>query len=258
MKLQLLPSSFEAQGTASRRQHLACFIIDDCVALDAGSLALAANDTQRENVRDIVLTHAHLDHIAGLPLFVDDLFAALEEPIVVHATAPVVEIMERDIFNWDVYPRFSELENDAGSVLRYKVFAAGDEFSVRHLRFKSIAVNHKVPTVGFVIGDGAAKIAFTGDTAEMDAFWEIVNAEENLSALLIECAFPDELESLARASHHLTPTLLRAELDKFERRECPVYVINIKPMYCETVSRQIKNLGAENLEILRVGEVYQW
>ena len=68
MKLQLLPSTFDENGRASPRQHLTCFVIDDCVAIDAGSLAMSVNPVQRKNIRDIVLTHAHLDHIAGLPL----------------------------------------------------------------------------------------------------------------------------------------------------------------------------------------------
>src|SRR3712207_8672222 len=54
------------------------------------------------------------DHIAGLPLFIDDSFAGLEEPIRVYATREVIEILERDIFNWDVYPNFSELKNQNG------------------------------------------------------------------------------------------------------------------------------------------------
>ena len=108
MKLQLLPSTFDENGTASPRQHLSCFIVDDQVAIDAGSLAMAATAVQKKQIRDIVLTHAHLDHIAGLPLFIDDLFANLDAPVCVHAAPEVIETLERDIFNWAIYPRFSE------------------------------------------------------------------------------------------------------------------------------------------------------
>ena len=100
MKIQLLPSTFDENGCASARQHLACFVVDDCVAIDAGSLAMAASSAQKKQIRDVILTHAHLDHIAGLPLFIDDLFASLIEPVRVFATAEVIEVIERDIFNW--------------------------------------------------------------------------------------------------------------------------------------------------------------
>ncbi len=258
MKFQLLPSTFNEDGTASRRQHLSCFVVDDCVAIDAGSLAMAATDAQKKQIRDVVLTHAHLDHIAGLPLFIDDLFATLDAPICVHCSTDVIETLERDIFNWEIYPRFTELQNENGAVMQYQPFEAGREFIIKHLRIKSIAVNHKVPSVGFIISDDKTTFALTGDTAEMDGFWRAVNAETKLSVLLIECAFPNELEELAEISHHLTPRNLQKELAKFDRRECSVYIVNIKPMYCDEVVRQIEELEIENLQILEVGRVYEW
>ena len=46
MKVQLLPSTFDAQGRATLEQRLTCFLIDDCVAVDAGSIAIALNAEQ--------------------------------------------------------------------------------------------------------------------------------------------------------------------------------------------------------------------
>ena len=257
MKIQLLPSTFDENGCPSPRQHLLCLVVDDCVAIDAGSLAMATNREQKKQIRDVVLTHAHLDHIAGLPLFIDDLFANLTEPIKIFATEEVVEILETDIFNWNIYPRFSELENQNGKVLKYEPFEVLREFFVKHLRLKAIEVNHKVPAVGFVISDNNSTFAITGDTTATDEFWEILKQEKKLNALLIECAFPDEFAELAQASHHLTPTKLQTELMKFNHHDCPVYVINIKPMYFNEVSRQIENLNIANLKILQVGKTYE-
>ena len=94
MKVQLLPSTIDENGKASARQHLMSIIIDDRVAIDAGSLAFSCSEIQRRDVRDIILTHTHLDHIAGLPLFIDDLFSSLEAPIKVHATEEMIGIIE--------------------------------------------------------------------------------------------------------------------------------------------------------------------
>jgi ribonuclease BN (tRNA processing enzyme) len=258
MKIQLLPSSFDDHGNASPRQHLSCLIIDDSVAIDAGSLAMATTTVQKKQIRDVVLTHAHLDHVAGLPLFIDDLFATLNEPVCVHATKEVIATLERDIFNWEIYPRFSELENKNGAVLKYLPFEAGKQFSVNHLNIKSMPVNHKVPSVGFIVSDGKTSFGISGDTAEMDGFWETLNAEKNLPILLIECSFPNELDELAQTSHHLTPRRLQEELAKFNRNDCSVFVINIKPMYHEQVVKQIFELNIENLQILEVGRVYEF
>lgn len=257
MKIKLLPSSFESDGSASPRQHTTCFVIDDVVAIDAGSLAHAATDLHRENLRDIIITHAHLDHIAGLPLFVDDLFSTLNGPVRVHAAREVIDILERDIFNWSVYPRFSELTNDNGVVLEYSTLVPMTESKIKHLTLRPVEVNHKVPTCGFVISDGRSTIAFTGDTAETDAFWNELKSVSKLDALFIECAFPDELAELAEVSHHLTPKGLAAEIGKFNDADCRVFVINLKPMYRTRIIEQINALGLSRAEVLDVGREYE-
>lgn len=255
MKIQLLPSTIY-DGRASARQHLSCLVVDDAVAIDAGSLAQSATDDHRERLRDIVLTHSHLDHIAGLPLFVDDLFATTNRPIVVHAIAEVIDVLERDIFNWAVYPRFSELSNDFGKVLEYRQFEAGDEFKVAHLEFRAIRVNHKVPSVGFVVSDGETTVAMTGDTAELNGFWDVVNSVGRIDALIVECAFPDRLEELSVISHHLTPSRLASELRKFEH-ECPIYVMSIKPAYFDEVKNELGALAIDGLEIFDSGRTIE-
>lgn len=239
----------------SARQHLATFIVDDRVSFDAGSLGQAATSLHTQQVRDVVLTHAHLDHIAGLPLFIDDLFSQLREPLRIHATAEVIETLETHIFNWRVYPRFSELRNAFGPIVEYIEITPGVESAVGLLKVTPVEVNHRVPAVGFVISDARSTIALTGDTAEMDNFWEVVNRVEQLDALLVECAFPNEMEQLALTSCHMTPARLGDELGKF-RQESKIYVINIKPSYREETVRQLDDLHDPRIEIFAVGKEY--
>src|ERR1043166_1515667 len=175
MKVQLLTSTIDANGRASARQHMLTMVVDDRVAIDAGCLAFSCSDPQRAQVRDVVLTHTHLDHIAGLPLFIDDLFATLTEPVIVHGTKQMIETLERDIFNWSIYPRFSELKNAHGAVVQYREFEHGSTFDVKHLSIRSVSVNHKVAATGYIVSDGDATFAVTGDTAETDEFWKVCN-----------------------------------------------------------------------------------
>jgi ribonuclease BN (tRNA processing enzyme) len=258
VKLQLLPTTFNENGCASAQQHTCCFVIDDCVAIDAGSLATSTNKTQKAKIRDIILSHAHLDHIAGLPIFIDDLFANLEKPIRIHATVEVIKALKDHIFNWVIYPDFSELKNENGKILVYQSFTTQDDIKIAHLNVKAIEVNHKVPSVGLIFSDGNTKVALSGDTSEMSEFWEIVNAEKNLDILLIECAFPNEFNDLAHTSHHLTPNLLKKELEKFNVKNCPIYIVNLKPMYREQIVAELCSLKIENLNILEVGKVYEF
>jgi cAMP phosphodiesterase len=258
MKVQLLPSTIDENGRASARQHLLTIVVDDTVAIDAGCLAFSCSDLQREQVRDIVLTHTHLDHIAGLPLFIDDLFATIEQPITIHATRDMIDTLERHVFNWSIYPRFSELQNSHGHVVGYREVEQGSRFDVRHLSFQSVTVNHKVAACGYIVSDGVTAFAVTGDTAETDEFWTACKGMANLKGVLVECAFPDELSELAAASYHLTPAKLTSELAKLGSRNYPVYVINIKPMYRENVIKEIRSAGLDGVEVLEVGRVYDF
>ncbi|REJ78344.1 MAG: 3',5'-cyclic-nucleotide phosphodiesterase [Acidobacteria bacterium] len=257
MKLRLLPNTIDGLAVTGR-QHFTCFVIDDLVAVDAGCLANSTTETEKDKIRDVVLTHAHLDHIAGLPLFIDDLFDTLESPVRVHASSEVVNILENDIFNWRVYPRFSELTNRFGPVMEYREIEPAKPFEIGHLSFEAVEVNHKVPSVGFLISDGMSVIALTGDTAEMDHFWRKVNSLEKLDGLLIECAFPNRMKELAEVSHHLTPSLLRSELEKFDIDDCPVLAINLKPMYRTETARELEELKFQSLRTLIVGEEYEF
>lgn len=256
MRLELLTSSFVAGGVPSQRQHLSCIVIDDVVAFDAGSLAFSCSDRQRDQIRDIIISHSHLDHIAGLPLYLDDLFSTLTEPVRVHAKAEVIEVLERDVFNWSIYPKFSELKNSNGPVLEYHPFVSGKQFSIKHLTFMPIDVNHMVSSVGAIISDGKVSVGITGDTAHTEAIWKQFNECEDLAAVLVECAFPDDLIDLAAVSHHLTPSGLASELAEFARPGVPVYAINLKPMYRDQIVDQIERLAIDGLHVLEVGRAY--
>lgn len=257
MRIQLLPSTFNEDGAASPGQHLTCFVINDNVAIDAGSLGMAANDRQRKQVRDIVLSHAHLDHIAGLPLFIDDLFATLESPIRIHAAVEIIDVLETSIFNWSVYPKFSELDNANGKVLEYVPFAPNTPFALRGLEITPFSVNHKVPSFGFIVSDTRSKILITGDTAEMDDLLETAERAGDLDAILIECAFPNEMAELAEISHHLTPARLANQLKKLGTGSCRIYCVNLKPMYRDRIISQLAELDVPDLSVFEVGRAYE-
>jgi ribonuclease BN (tRNA processing enzyme) len=256
MKIRLLPSSFDANGSASPEQHLTCYLLDDLVALDAGSLSLTFGQGHREAVRDVIITHPHLDHCAGLPFFIDDLFEELREPVRVHGTEEALEKLEQHIFNWEIYPRFSEIENSYGKVLEYRPFKINEEFTLANYRIKAIPVNHQVPTVGLIISDGKSTIALSSDTAETDEFWQTLNREEKLDALLMESSFPNELEELAKASYHLTPNLLKSELAKLNHKT-RVLAVHLKPAYYQQTFAELNALGLPELEVMKTAVDYE-
>jgi len=258
MRVQLLPSTFDSQGHATSDQRLTCFLIDECVAVDAGSIALALTAEQRDRVRDIIVTHPHMDHIASLPIFIDDLFETLKSPVRIYATPEVIELLERDIFNWNVYPRFSELKNEYGPVMEYVPIPAGKEFRIAHLTVTAVSVNHIVPTVGLLVSDGKSIVAFSSDTAETDEFWNVINRAPHIDALLIEASFPNSMARLAEVSRHFTPASLRRDLSKLNHNGLDILAVHIKPAYRQMVIDELNALNIPKLGVMEPGRTYNW
>ncbi len=258
MRIQLLPSTFDGRGHATLEQRLTCFLIDDCVAVDAGSLGIALTSDQRSKVRNIIVTHPHMDHIASLPIFIDDLYPTLTEPVRVHATPEVIELLERDVFNWNVYPRFSDLRNNYGPVMEYVPIPIGSAFPVAHLSVIAVPVNHIVPTVGLIVSDSSSSVAFSSDTAETDLFWDVVNDTPHLDALLIEASFPDNMAELAEVSRHFTPASLGRELKKLDHNGIDVLAVHLKPSYRDLIIRELYALNIPKLGVMEPGKTYSW
>jgi ribonuclease BN (tRNA processing enzyme) len=258
VKIQLLPSTFDGAGRATPEQRLTCFLIDDRVTVDAGSIALALTDEQRESVRDIIVTHPHMDHIASLPIFIDDLFGTLKEPVRVYATEEVIDALERDIFNWTVYPRFSDLKNDFGPVMKYMPFKHGEEFEVAHLKVTAVPVNHIVPTVGMVVSDSKTIVAFSSDTYKTEEFWQLVNRTPRVDALMIEASFPNDMGQLAEVSRHFTPETLAEELHKLKHNGLDILTVHLKPAYRDKLVEELNALQIPRLRIMEPGHTYEW
>ncbi|MGH9972065.1 MAG: MBL fold metallo-hydrolase [Pyrinomonadaceae bacterium] len=258
MRVQLLPSTFDGHGHATPDQRLTCYLIDDCVAIDAGSIAIALTAEQRDTVRDILVTHPHMDHIASLPIFIDDLYPTLKQPVRVYATAEVISLLERDVFNWNVYPRFSGLKNDFGPVMEYVPIPDGKEFKLAHLTVRALPVNHIVPTVGLIVSDGKSTIAFSSDTAETDEFWKVINRTPQINALLIEASFPNSMAKLAEVSRHFTPASLGKELKKLRHNGLDILAVHLKPAYREEIIEELNALNIPKLRVMEPGRTYTW
>jgi ribonuclease BN (tRNA processing enzyme) len=228
------------------------------VAVDAGSIAIALTNEQRSKVKDIIITHPHMDHVASLPIFIDDLYPSLQEPMRVHATPEVIQLLERDIFNWNLYPRFSDLKNDYGPVMEYVPIPIGKPFTVAHLNVVAVPVNHIVPTVGLVVSDGQKSVAFSSDTAETEEFWKILNEMKDLDALLIEASFPNRMAKLAKVSRHFTPASLGQELKKLNHNGMDIMAVHLKATYRDEIIAQLNALNIPKLSAMEPGRIYEW
>lgn len=219
------------------------FLLDECVLIDAGSGVGSLSLDALQKIEHVFLTHAHFDHIACLPMLLDTLAGCRNgHSVTVHASAATIACLREHVFNWQIWPDFTLIPDAARAVLRFCPQEVGETHEVAGCRITALPAEHTVPATGFCIDSGAASVVFSGDSIGGDAFWAAVNAIPNLSALIIETAFPDSEARLAHAARHLCPTSLRQQLAQLNRM-VDVRITHLKPADSEQIMREIARLG---------------
>lgn len=203
-------------------------LLDSDVLIDAGTGVGDLTITELLKIDHVFLTHSHLDHITSLPFLVDTVGPMRELPITVHSTEATRKILQEHIFNWKIWPDFSEIPSKLSPYMRYATFEVGETVDLGGRRISALPANHVVPAVGFQLDSGESSLVFTGDTTTNDALWGEVNKIENLRYLIIETAFPNAEKKLAVASKHLCPAMLAEELAKCSR-PARVFITHLKP-----------------------------
>jgi len=256
VRIRLLPSS---AGRQSQLQCLTSFVIDERVAVDAGSIGFAFSPGEIGTVRHIIVTHSHSDHIASLPIYIAEAFPALDSPIIIYGSSEVISALRQYVFNDQVWPNFEkiQLSTGTGPTLEFRQLEPRQTISIAGIDVTPIPVNHIVTTFGLLVTNAAITVAFTSDTYSTDELWKTASEDLHLKAVFAEVSFPNEMRQLAEASKHLTPELLAVELGKLNR-EVDVYAVHIKPAYREDVIRQIAALGRPRVSIGEIDRVYEW
>ena len=256
MRVRLLPSS---AGRESQLQSLTSFLINDRLAIDGGSIGFALAPDEMGVIRHVVVTHAHSDHTASLPIYIAEAFTSLDGPIIIHAIEEVVSALRKFVFNDHIWPDFEKipLMNGTGPTIEFQTLVPGKRVNIAGIDLTPIPVNHVVPTIGLIVEDDGSAVLFTSDTYTTDEIWKAASRVERLKAVFVDVSFPNELGALAAASKHLTPELLAEDLKKLGR-DVDIYAVHIKPTNRDDVVRQLGLLNNPKIVVGEINRVYQW
>ncbi|NOQ32387.1 MAG: hypothetical protein GQ570_14855 [Helicobacteraceae bacterium] len=236
-----------AHGTKSKDSSLSTFLIDNETTIDAGNLIDGLGE-EFLNVNSVFITHSHLDHIVDLPLIIDTMYDKLKHSINVYATAPIIKALKDHMFNNIIWPDFSmiPLIGTSDKVIVYHEIEYDKEYKTFESTLTPFKNNHMNGSCGFIINN---KVMLTSDTYKCDRIWEILNENKKIDTLIIEISFSSDLNGLAEASKHLTPSLLKEELTKLKRDDVHIYINHIKESSYHKIVKEIKELNL-NVEIL--------
>ncbi|HXF65804.1 MAG TPA: 3',5'-cyclic-nucleotide phosphodiesterase [Burkholderiales bacterium] len=241
MRLRVLGCSGSIGGPQNRTTS---FLVDQDILIDAGTGVGDLSLAELMVIDHIFLTHSHLDHVNSLPFYLDSVGALRPRPVTVYGTAATIETLRKNLFNWDVWPDFTQIPSPEQPALRYQEIRAGDVVALDGRRITALPAVHTVPAVGYQLDSGRGSLVFTGDTGPNDALWEVVNRIENLRFLIIETSFSDKDRKLAEVSQHLCPSTLAIELAKL-RRPAEIYITHLKPSEIELTMQEIEELSGE-------------
>ncbi|MCS6884357.1 MAG: 3',5'-cyclic-nucleotide phosphodiesterase [Acidobacteriota bacterium] len=239
MKVKLLAGGSNGDP---KEHYLTSFIINDSLAVDAGSLPLVLSRSQQLLIRDVIITHSHLDHLAGLPLMLDNIFADMEISVSAYSTKETIAALHDHIFNNVIWPDFSSFCNRLGARLIFEERQALTPFRLGELEILLVPVNHTVPTCGVIVDDGQSAVAISSDTTDTEEIWRIAGQNPRLKALFMECSYPNRLERLAYLYGHLCPSLLLKQVQKVGK-DVPCYAYHIKAAYLREIMTELEGLA---------------
>ena len=239
------------------------FLLDGDILIDAGTGVGDLPLDALACIDHILISHSHLDHVLSIPLLADAVMrlrrAQGRPSIQVHGLPETLAALRTHIFNGVIWPDFTRLPSAEHPVLKLVPFAVGDVLSLNGKRIEVLSALHTVPAVGFAVDTGGAQPGaswwiFTGDTGPNPLLWERLR-QLKVAHLVIETAFSDEQQQLARISHHLCPAELGLELAQLDG-SVDVHITHIKPGDMHAVMSQIGRLGsAHRIHALSAGQV---
>ena len=146
------------------------YLIDDFLLMDAGTVALCLDRDAQCRITHIFLTHAHMDHIKGIPFLVDNL-VSMNQPcqVVIQSGREVLADLKKNIFNNRIWPDFTTIPNAKHPVMVYREISTRKPVEVGNYRVHAARVSHAVPAYGYLIEDPSGKPVFRNTVAQHSA-----------------------------------------------------------------------------------------
>lgn len=214
-------------------------LVDQAVLIDAGTGVGDLTLDEMSRISEVFLTHSHLDHVCGLAFMADNLFGLIEHPLQVHATPETLATLREHLFNWRLWPDFTQLPDAEHASLVFHPMPVASSRTVGALKLTAFQVMHTVPTVGYAIESGEGVFVFSGDTTADPRLWQFLNTLPRLDKLMIDVAFADEDAALGSISKHFTPGLLASELGQL-RHHPQLYLTHHKPGTEQDIRRECR------------------
>lgn len=250
------------------------------VCLDAGTLHyginkavanhvfnIAANEVLKKYIKGYLISHSHLDHLAGLIINSPD-----DTVKNIYAFADCINTFKTQYFTWKSWANFADDgEAPALGKYHYQTLLPGQETAVTNteMQVKAFRLSHSnLTSTAFLLRDKNNYLLYLGDTGcdrleksdNLKLLWQAIGPlikARRLKAIMIEVSFPNEQPDKSLFGH-LTPRLLMEELQVLANysgsetlTNFPIVITHLKPPTNNIVKIK-QQLKAENKLRLKI------
>jgi ribonuclease BN (tRNA processing enzyme) len=243
-------------GAELPNNNLTGFLIDRTLLLDAGTIGEALPKSEQWKIRNILLSHPHLDHIKAIPFFVDNIVSNdREQQVTLYSDPKVIGALRRNLFNGMIWPDFTKIPSADNGILKLVEIPTEKPLEVDGYEVTAFKVNHTTPAIGYLIRNGKGKsLLYTGDTGPTEVIWR-ADINGPIDGLIVEVSFHNGLTERALQSGHLTPELLGQELAKIGNLPERIFITHSKPGQKDRIQEELDGLGLDNIEMLEDGQI---
>ncbi len=248
---------------------VAAYGSDQYICLDAGTiykgLELAAanklfksanpSSIQQQQIKGYFISHAHLDHTAGLIMNSPN-----DNAKNLYGLVSVLDVFKKNYFTWSAWANFgNEGEAPILNKYKYQTLVPTKEIAIDNtgLFVTPFVLSHIQPyeSTAFLVRNQNSYLLYLGDTGadkveqsqQLAALWKAIAPlvmNKQLKGIFIEVSFDNSIPEKALFGH-LTPNLLMEEMGKLNQlsngnlKNTALYVTHIKP--CDDCETKIKS-----------------
>ncbi|MGH7889022.1 MAG: MBL fold metallo-hydrolase, partial [Thermodesulfobacteriota bacterium] len=98
-------------GSRGKGSRPTGFLIDQTLLLDCGTATEVLSLKACARIANILITHAHIDHICDLPFLIESVYDLRKDSIYLYGIKEVIKEIASHLFNGTIWPDFSRIPN---------------------------------------------------------------------------------------------------------------------------------------------------